>query len=121
MNHLWSLGAIMIISLSSMGCISKMGPGGTCPGAIFGNVTYPNILNPNMDYRFNLTGEDVDFLGPVCAEGNSNNVLGIASWGDSGFGVLIEKAKEIGAADYIEKPLDKRNFIGKIRKVLDAE
>ncbi|MGD8549522.1 MAG: response regulator [Desulfobacterales bacterium] len=32
-----------------------------------------------------------------------------------------EKAREIGAADYLEKPLDKRDFAFKVRKVLDAE
>ena len=32
-----------------------------------------------------------------------------------------KKAKEIGASDYIEKPLDKHDFAFKVRKVLDAE
>jgi CheY-like chemotaxis protein len=32
-----------------------------------------------------------------------------------------EKAREIGAADYLEKPLDKRDFAFKVRKVLEAE
>ncbi|MFH2218503.1 MAG: ATP-binding protein [Pseudomonadota bacterium] len=39
----------------------------------------------------------------------------------TGFSEKIDekKAKEMGAADYIEKPIDKRNFAFKIRKVLD--
>jgi PAS domain S-box-containing protein len=41
----------------------------------------------------------------------------------TGFSEKIDekKAKEIGAADYIEKPLDKRDFAFKVRKVLDEE
>ena len=41
----------------------------------------------------------------------------------TGFSEKIDekKAKEIGAADYIEKPLDKRDFAFKVRKVLAAE
>jgi CheY-like chemotaxis protein len=41
----------------------------------------------------------------------------------TGFSEKIDekKAKDIGAADYIEKPLDKRDFAFKVRKVLDAE
>ena len=41
----------------------------------------------------------------------------------TGFSEKIDekKAKEIGAADYIEKPLDKFNFAFKIRKVLDGK
>ena len=39
----------------------------------------------------------------------------------TGFSEKIDeaKAKAIGAADYIEKPLDIRNFAFKVRKVLD--
>ena len=32
-----------------------------------------------------------------------------------------KKAKEIGATEYIEKPIDKRDFASKVRNVLDAE
>jgi PAS domain S-box-containing protein len=41
----------------------------------------------------------------------------------TGFSEKIDekKAKEIGAADYIEKPLDKCDFAFKVRKVLDEE
>jgi PAS domain S-box-containing protein len=41
----------------------------------------------------------------------------------TGFSEKIDekKANAIGAADYIEKPLDKRDFAFKVRKVLDAE
>lgn len=41
----------------------------------------------------------------------------------TGFSEKIDeyKAKEIGAADYIEKPLDKRDFAFKVRKVLDRK
>jgi PAS domain S-box-containing protein len=40
----------------------------------------------------------------------------------TGFSEKVDekKAKEIGAADYIEKPLDMRNFARIVRKVLDA-
>ena len=41
----------------------------------------------------------------------------------TGFSEKIDesKAKAIGAADYIEKPFDKRNFAFKIRRVLDEK
>ena len=41
----------------------------------------------------------------------------------TGFSEKIDerKAKEIGASEYIEKPLDKRDFASKVRNVLDAE
>jgi CheY-like chemotaxis protein len=41
----------------------------------------------------------------------------------TGFSEKIDekKAKEIGAADYIEKPLDKRDFAFRVRKVLDGK
>jgi len=41
----------------------------------------------------------------------------------TGFSEKIDekKAKEIGAADYLEKPLEKRDFAFKVRKVLDAK
>jgi DNA-binding response OmpR family regulator len=32
-----------------------------------------------------------------------------------------EKAKEIGATEYIEKPVDKRNLAFKVRSVLDGK
>jgi DNA-binding response OmpR family regulator len=32
-----------------------------------------------------------------------------------------KKAKEIGAADYIIKPMDKRDFAFKVRRVLDGK
>ena len=41
----------------------------------------------------------------------------------TGFSEKIDeyKAREIGAADYIEKPLDKRDFAFKVRRVLDGK
>jgi CheY-like chemotaxis protein len=41
----------------------------------------------------------------------------------SGFSEKIDeqKAKELGAADYIEKPIDRHNFALKVRKVLDGK
>ena len=41
----------------------------------------------------------------------------------TGFSEKIDekKAKEIGAADYIEKPIDQRDFAFKVRKVLDGK
>jgi CheY-like chemotaxis protein len=41
----------------------------------------------------------------------------------TGFSEKIDekKAKEIGAADYIEKPLDKHDFAFKVRKALDGK
>lgn len=100
---------LVLLTLSSTGCaIVRMGPGGVPPGSFFGNVTYPNELNPRMEHELRLTGEDINVIGPVDAEGTSHNVLGLASWGDSGFGVLLEEARERGGDGVMNVSVDTR-------------
>lgn len=80
----------------STGC-ARIGPGGAAPGMIYSNVTYPNMVNPNMDYRITFDRDDIELLGPVHAEAESKWVFFLYSSGDSGYGALMDQARAMGA------------------------
>ncbi|MCX7016933.1 MAG: hypothetical protein NTW86_30970 [Candidatus Sumerlaeota bacterium] len=116
-NRLSLLSLACALALSVLGCvggpkISYMGPGGA-PGSIFDtHVTYPNDLNANMDYRIVLGSEDIEFLAPITVETTSYNFLFLFSFGDSGYGKLIEMARrELGADGVMNTTVDTK-YVG---------
>jgi len=107
MWRLLVLGATMVTT--SVGCTTmSMGPGAVRPGALFSNVTYPNYLNPGMEHEISFSGQDIEVIGPVKAEATSYNVLGIVSWGDGGYGELLDKAREAGGESVMNVTVDTR-------------
>jgi len=104
------LGAVVGLTGCAAG-IRNMGPGGVAPAGWVTNVTYPNRLNPSMDYRIQLTAEDVEMLGRVSASAKSKNILGLVSSGDSGYGALLEQARlRYGADGVMNVTVDTRFF-----------
>ncbi len=99
------LAALAAAAFLCAGCAS-IGPGGAAPGFIFSDVTYPNILNPNMDYRITFERDDIELVGPVEAEAHSSWVLFLFSWGDSGYGSLMDNARSQGADGIMNLTVD---------------
>lgn len=89
-----SLLAMAAVGLA--GCVAKIGPGGAAPGLIRSDVTYPNLLNPNMEYRIVFDRDDVEILGPVEVESSSKWFFFIWSTGDSGYASLMKQARDLG-------------------------
>ena len=105
MKSIMLLGLLVIV-LSLMGCVTNMGPGGAAPGVLGGSVTYPNKMNDSMRHRVDFQKKDIDILGSVSAEGTSYGVLGMVSWGDSGYGELLKKAKTLGGEGVMNVTVD---------------
>ena len=97
---------ILITALGTLiGCAS-IGPGGAAPGFIFSDVTYPNTLNPNMDYRITFDRDDIELLGEVEAVATSKWIAFVFSKGDSGYGALMDRAQEMGADGVMNVTID---------------
>ena len=108
------LSLVFALALGGVGCqrVANMGPGGA-PGSIFDtHVTYPNDLNANMDYRIVMGSEDIEFLAPISVETTSYNFLFLFSFGDSGYGKLVEMARrELGADGVMNTTVDTK-YVG---------
>jgi hypothetical protein len=83
-------------------------PGGASLGGIVGDVTYPNYVGHQV--KFELTGNDFTFLKTIEAEAMSHSILGLVSFGDSGYGQLWKQAAAAGADDIINIKVDTRLF-----------
>ncbi|MFP4058535.1 MAG: TRL domain-containing protein [Candidatus Brocadiia bacterium] len=104
------IGAIVlaVVPLLAGGCaqVVSLGPGGASPGLVITDTTYPNAVNPSMRYEIGFRPDDIELRGPVQATARSMNVLGIASWGDSGFGKLMDAARAQGADGVMNVTVD---------------
>lgn len=98
----------LIVSMLVVGCagVMSVGPGGASPGAIYTGTTYPNALNPSMEYQIAFDREDIELRGPVEAVGTSQNILGLFSSGDSGYGALMDAARARGADGVMNVTVD---------------
>ncbi|MCX7011187.1 MAG: hypothetical protein NTW86_01235 [Candidatus Sumerlaeota bacterium] len=109
--------SLCALLLAGIGCvagprIANMGPGAAPSSVVATNVTHPNALNSNMDYKIVLGAEDIDFLGPITVETSSYNFLFLFSFGDSGYGKLVEMARqELGADGVMNTTVDTR-YVG---------
>ncbi|MBU0755497.1 MAG: hypothetical protein KJ645_10195 [Planctomycetes bacterium] len=121
LNRISALAALVLMITCSPGCmlpyfrsglgggVVAYGPGGAPEGELFGDVTYPNILNPSTNHEIRFTNEDVEVIGAVDTEASSFSVLlGLISWGDSGYGSLVEQAKEMGGDGVMNLSVDTR-------------
>jgi len=100
-------------ALFLFGCatgVTTMGPGGAMPALGVTNMTYPNHLNPNMDYEVTINGETIEFMDIVESEATSYNILGIVSMGDTGYSELLEKARYQGASGVMNVTVDTGYF-----------
>ena len=97
---------LILVSVGFMGCVANMGPGGAYPGIFGGSVTYPNMMNPSMEHRVDFARSDLEILGHVSAQGTSYGVLGLVSWGDSGYGELLKQAREQGGEGVMNVVVD---------------
>lgn len=101
---------LILLGLPSCKCFpgvaSVSTPGGVEPGNYCSMATYPAKLNPNMEYQIQIDYDEIEILGPVKAEADTHNVLGIASWGDSGSAELLEKARAMGADGVMNMSID---------------
>lgn len=100
-----ALTALTLCAMILAGC-ARIGPGGAAPGFIYSNVTYPNLLNPNMEYRIVFDREDIELLGVVEATAPSRWVAFVFSSGDSGYGELMKKARAMGADGVMNVTID---------------
>jgi hypothetical protein len=97
---------LLIVGFLSTGCVANIGPGGAAPGLIYSDVTYPNILNPGMEYRLNFDREDIEILGPVESRSYSRWYFFLVSIGDSGYSELMERAREQGGDGVMNVTID---------------
>lgn len=107
--NIWFVRGAALLALAMLGACARpvqLGPGAASPGLIFTDVKYPNILNPNMDYRIVFEREDIELLGLVEAEAQSQSVLSIVSWGDSGYSTLMRRARELGGDGVMNLTID---------------
>ena len=101
-----ALALVSVVALS--GCIgtANYGPGGSLPGSLFNDITYPSALNPNTTHEINIERKDIDILGRVESTSESFTILGIIGQGDSGYGALLEAAKAKGADGVMNVNID---------------
>lgn len=103
------VGVTLLLALSGLcGCanISNLGPGGASPGIFYTNATYPNAFNPNMQYRINFDREDIELLDSVHETATSWSLLGVISWGDSGYGSVMDEARLLEADGVMNVTVD---------------
>ena len=101
--------AVALVSVVSLcGCIGapNFGPGGSMPGMIFNDITYPSSLNPNTSHQIRVERKDIDILGRVESTSESFTVLGFVGQGNSGYGALLEAAKAKGADGVMNVSID---------------
>lgn len=106
-----SLRQILMVSLIATSCIgatgcARFGPGGAAPGFIYSDVTYPNMVNPNMEYRIVFDRDDIELLGPVQATASSIWAGFVYSSGDSGYANLMDQARAMGADGVMNVTID---------------
>lgn len=97
---------VLVIMVLGAGCVTNMGPGGASPGLIHSSVTYPNMLNPSMQYRITFDREDIELLGHIEAEATSHWAFLVSSWGDSGYAELLKKARSLGGDGVMNVTID---------------
>ena len=73
MTRCWILPIAAFALLLTTSC-ARIGPAGAAPALIYSNVTYPNILNPNMEYRIVFDREDID-IAVTYGHGKSPDVI----------------------------------------------
>lgn len=105
-SPLLRLAALFLVVAPLVGCVSRIGPGGASPGLLFTNVAYPNAVNPNMEYRIVFERDDIDILGAVTAETSSTWWFFFLSYGDSGFGTLMDKVRAMGGDGVMNVTID---------------
>ena len=98
-------GLVLSMATGMVGC-ARFGPGGAAPGFIYSSVTYPNTLNPNMEYQIIFNYDDIEILGPVQATAASKWVAFVYSSGDSGYGSLMDQARAMGADGVMNVTID---------------
>lgn len=104
-NYFGLLFVLLAGGILSSGC-ARIGPGGAAPGFIYSDVTYPNKLNPNMEYRIVFDREDIEILGPVESQSTSRWAAFVYSGGDSGYADLLEEARAMGADGVMNVTVD---------------
>jgi len=106
MQRIKMYAACLASVLCLSGCVTNMGPGGAAPGLFHSGVTYPNMLNPGMQYRIVFDRDDIELLGQVEAEALSKWLFFIASWGDSGYARLLKKSQALGGDGVMNVTID---------------
>jgi hypothetical protein len=89
--------AVLSISILIMisGCApatTHMPPSGANPATLISNTNYPSMHNSITNYNFDR--DDIEILGPVTVSTASYNLLYLFSWGNNGYGALLDQAKE---------------------------
>jgi len=103
--------ACTVALLLLMGCAGGMymaPPSGAMPGQFYSNVTYPAANTSQTQYQ--LRSEDFEIVGPVRGEGASHSILGLISFGDSGYDEALKRAQSMGADDLANVRVDTRYF-----------
>ncbi|GEM_PF-506384 len=93
-------------ALLAAGCVSSIGPGGAAPGLFHSNVSYPNSLNPGMEYRIVFEREDIELIGPVEAQASSRWFFFVVSTGDSGYAQLMDQVRAKGGDGVMNVTID---------------
>ncbi len=93
------IGAVSCFVLFSLGCsaVNMPSSGGVVPGMLVNNSTVPAALTANDVYTANPDSFVV--TGMVEGVSNSGNILGLFSFGDSGYRKAIDNAKTKANAD----------------------
>lgn len=106
--HRLILGGLLALALPLclISCVANIGPGGAAPGLFYSKVTYPNELQPNMQYQVQFDREDVELLGTVKSVATSRWYFFVASSGDSGYARLMEEARKLGGDGVMNVTID---------------
>ena len=96
------------------GCVGiplSIPPSGMGWGGFYANVTYPS--DNSSQTKYNISSEDFEIIGPVRGEGASHSILGLITFGDSGYAKALKNAEKSGADEIINLRVDTRylNFL----------
>ena len=101
--------AVGLIFLSGCSLVTVNAPAGTSGGMIFSNQNYGGKNGAGSpDLKMESLNKYV-VIGPVETQGSAQTILGLFGTGDTGYGLLVKKAKAIGGDDVINLYADTKH------------
>jgi hypothetical protein len=96
------LGGLLTLPLLT-GCslVSINSPVGTSGGALFQSQNYGGKDGSSKAEMHMESSDKYHIVGPVSTKGNASSILGLVGFGNTGYGLLVEKARDMGADDVI--------------------
>ena len=98
-KYLLSLAVLPFLTGCSL--VSVSAPVGTGPGMIYQNQNFGGKDGSGKIAMRMESNDKYSVIGPVEAKGSASSILGLVGMGDTGYGLLVKKAKAMGADDVV--------------------